>query len=670
MGVATMKSSPDICGIISVNFGVRRSVPDLILAHTKTMKLLSLRPIRNAALLCLATVLLFGCQTTGPLEPSHNVRVTPEDRILATRFEAEQAWDLAHDMYRHMARQSEQPQRSRYAQLAALMLHRAGQLDRIEAYYQQLADSDLQPTEFNERDVLLAAVYFDEGKIYQALGNLPDLDSIVAPAYKAIALDIRSRGVLAIGKPMEAVELGIQIDQFLDGEQAIDENHAFIWDALGRISETRIVAQLKEGTPTELRGWLELNLIARRSRMMPATIEPWLTKWHELFGEHAAAPRFAPNLLADARQLHIQPTRIALLLPLDGKFKAVAEAIQNGLLYAYYQQQEETRPVLDIIPISEDPQLFLAQYQNAIHNGADFVIGPLRKELVNQLAFQPELQVPTLTLNYADDSDHAIRNLYQFGLKPEDEAEQVADYALQHGLYHAVTLTPDTSVGQRLKQAFTRHFEALGGRVVESAHYPASKHDYSNAIKSLLNLSGSEQRHSVLTQITGRQSEFIPRRRQDVDMVFVSGNPRQARLIKPQLKFHHAKDLPVYATSSISSSISDPDADRDLDEILFVDTPWALDNANNPDFQAIRDLWPQASERYAKFFALGLDAYRLIPSLRHLMINPDQSRAMNTGRISVDSRGQIHRNLMLATYQRGVARPLTSDGETGPPTTE
>jgi outer membrane PBP1 activator LpoA protein len=578
------------------------------------MKPLSLGAIPVPALLWLAALFLSACQTPGPAPQPHSIMVTPEDRMLSSRF----------------------------LQKAALMLHRSGKLDAIEGYYQALQDTDLEAAEFHQRDVLLASVYFENGKIYQALGNLPDLDTISEPAYKAIALNIRSRGVLAIGKPMEAADLSTRIDAFLDNEQAIDDNHRFIWDALNRISDSRIVAELKRGVEPPLRGWLELNLIARRSNMMPAAIEPWLDKWNELFADHAASARFAPNLLADARQLHIRPTHVALLLPLNGKFQAVAEAIQNGILYAYYQQDEASRPV----------------YQNALQRGADFIIGPLRKELVAQLAFRPELEVPTLTLNYADDLDRTIRNLYQFGLKPEDEAEQVADYALQHGLYHAVTLTPDNNVGERLKQAFTQRFESLGGRVVESAHYPASKNDYSNAIKSLLNLSGSEQRHSILTQITGEQSEFIPRRRQDVDMVFMSGNPRQARLIKPQLKFHHAKDLPVYATSGISSSISDPDADRDLDEILFVDTPWALDHGNNQDFQAVRALWPQASERYAKFFAMGLDAYRLIPRLRHLMLNPDQFEDMNTGRITVDQKGQIHRNLLLATYQKGLAQPL------------
>jgi hypothetical protein len=226
-----------------------------------------------------------------------------------------------------------------------------------------------------------------------------------------------------------------------------------------------------------------------------------------------------------------------------------------------------------------------------------------------------------------------------------------------------VTLTPDSKLGDRLKKAFTKRFEGLGGQVVDSVRYPSSKNDYSVAIKQLLNLNGSERRHEILQQVIGQPSEFIPRRRQDIDMIFISGNPRQARLIKPQLKFHHAKDLPVFATSSISSSTTDPDADRDLDEIQFVDTPWALRAQQNMEYQNIIKLWPQQSKRYSKFFALGVDAYHLIPALRRLMINPEENMQLNTGTISVDSNGRVHRELLLATYEKGRAKVLKQSVE-------
>jgi outer membrane PBP1 activator LpoA protein len=625
--------------------------------------------LARGILLLTPLLLLISCQTAVVTKPISVGKTTAEDILIAQQYEEDLQWEFAAEMYRYLADRSVQPERSAYLQKVGLMLYRAQSFEEIEPYYQSLAEEDLLEPQTIQRDILLAGSYFNEGKIYQALGNLPDLEMVSAPDYKALALSIRSQGVLAIGKPLESAQLRIQIGEYLETDFEQRQNEDFIWEALNRISEPKIIKALQQQNEADLRGWLELNLIARRSNMIPAKLEPWLEQWHNLYDGHPAQGHFVEELLAESRLIYINPTRIALLLPFSGKLKPVAEAIQNGFLLGYYADQEE-KPILEVINISSDPQEFFIQYTQAIQNGADFIVGPLDKKLVNELLLNEALKVPTLTLNYADDDSYGVNNLYQFGLRPEDEAEQIADYALVSGHYHALTLTPDNSLGQRLSEAFQQRFESLGGQVVDSVRYPAASNDYSGPITRLLNLRDSESRHAILDQVLRQKSEFIPRRRQDVDMIFITGNPRQARSIKPQLKFHHAKDLPVYATSSISPSRGNPDADRDLDEILFVDTPWTLQSEQNQDFQAITRLWPKQSQRYAKFFALGIDAYRMIPSLRRLMISPGEALQLNTGTIRVDKMGRIHRELILATYEKGRAAVLKQSVESVEETTD
>jgi hypothetical protein len=281
--------------------------------------------------------------------------------------------------------------------------------------------------------------------------------------------------------------------------------------------------------------------------------------------------------------------------------------------------------------------------------------------LINLLQQQEQLEVPTLTLNYGDKIESPILNLYQFGLRPEDEAEQIADFALAEEYNHALTLVPDTAWGNRLQKAFTERFEALGGQVVGAEVYPGKKNDYSAAIKKLLNLNSSNQRHKIIQQVIGEKAKFDSRRRQDIDMIFIAANTRQARLIKPQLKFHHAQGVPVYATSHISSSARNSDDDRDLDEIQFVDMPWLLNREGNQDFENIKKLWPVSGDRFSRLYALGIDAYRLIPSLRRLMVHPDESSDHHTGQLSVDKNGRVHRRLLMATYEKGLARLLTPE---------
>ncbi len=621
------------------------------------------KTLRSALLLLLLALLLAACQTTSIVKAPSADTSTPEQRLLAEEMEQQQNWDQAHALYRQLAEEAVGTRQARYLNRAALMLYRAGRYDEIAPLYDEFTDIEWPPEEQQARQLLLAGALIHRGKTYRALSSMPKIDDISDPQYRALALAIRADGLLAIGKPLEAAELRIRRGELLgDPAQRLDNQKA-IWEALNRMGEASIIKALSQPQTPQLRGWLELNLIARRSDMLPQKIEPWIAKWRELYPGHEADGPFVEALLESSRQIYIRPRRIALMLPLGGKLKSVAEAIQDGFLYAWYADPGNTdepeappRPVIDLIDASDDPLDFYLQYSQAIEEGADFIVGPLSKALVNDLLTEGDREVPTLTLNYADDAGRGAENLYQFGLSPEDEAEQVADYALVDGRYHALTLTPDTRLGERLRQAFSKRFEALGGRVVGGADYAARKSDYSVPIKRMLNLTSSYRRHDILQTVLGRKVEFIPRRRQDVDMIFIVGNPRQARLIKPQLKFHRAKDLPVYATSSVSSGTPDPDADRDLNGLLFVDTPWSLQNESNPDYQQVAKRWPKSVKRYGRFFALGIDAYRMIPSLRRLLINPGEKISMNTGVISVDRNGRIHRELLLATFEKGLAR--------------
>jgi outer membrane PBP1 activator LpoA protein len=584
---------------------------------------------------------------------------TEEDIVQAFEYEVNEQWLEAAVLYERLSQSSVQPERSAFLIKVALMYYYGELYDEIDPFFDSLGEQDILQQDLKYKQTIQAGGYLGDGKIYQGLLALPEIDEVVDYRYKALALNIRSRGVLAIGKPMESARLRMQISQFLKTPQEMEKNNDFIWAALNRISESAMLRALKEQQDLETRGWLELNLIARRSNMLPVKMEPWIDQWYQRYGDHSAAPRYAINLLEESKRIYINPTRIALMLPFSGRLEKVADAIQNGFLYAYYQDPEQVAD-LEIINASTDPAEFNLQYEQAIQNGADFVVGPISKDLIDILQQREELQVPTLTLNYGNDEAEAGHNLYQFGLRPEDEAEQIADYALAQNRNHALVLVPDTDWGYRLQRAFSKRFESLGGQVVGSTVYPAKNNDYSAAIKNLLNLTTSNHRKSILQQVIQEQVQFDARRRQDVDMIFIAANSRQARLIKPQLKFHHAQDLPVYATSHISSSTGSPDDDRDLNEILFVDIPWMLNNQSIPDYKQISQLWPDSSQRFSRLFAMGIDAYRMIPSLRRLMINPEESLMHNTGRLSVDKNGRVRRSLLMATYENGRARLLES----------
>jgi outer membrane PBP1 activator LpoA protein len=136
---------------------------------------------------------------------------------------------------------------------------------------------------------------------------------------------------------------------------------------------------------------------------------------------------------------------------------------------------------------------------------------------------------------------------------------------------------------------------------------------------------------------------------------------KQARLIKPQLRFHHAPDVPVYATSHSYSGSINADMDRDMDGVLFCDMPWTLDTDRpgqtlKSDIEA---LWPNTSKRYSRLFALGVDAYQVIGELNSLRRNRAEFYPGETGDLYLDVANRLQRRLSWARFERGVPQRIS-----------
>jgi outer membrane PBP1 activator LpoA protein len=268
-----------------------------------------------------------------------------------------------------------------------------------------------------------------------------------------------------------------------------------------------------------------------------------------------------------------------------------------------------------------------------------------------------QLPVPTLTLNYGE-QDTLTERLFQFGLAPEQEAQQAAERAWLDGNNKAIMITPDSSWGKRVAQAFAEHWEKLGGTLMKQQTYPGDKNDFSVELQALLELDISKARLHKLKSLLRQDLRFEPRRRQDTDFIFLAAFPRQARLLRPQLKFHYASDLPIYATSHVFTGKRDRYKDRDMDDIQFCDTPWTLRRVDGPLKHEIGKLWPEQMHDYTRFFALGIDAYQVIPQLDYLRRFPHERFNGITGVLSLDEHQHILRTLPWAQFVKGLPNPL------------
>ena len=121
----------------------------------------------------------------------------------------------------------------------------------------------------------------------------------------------------------------------------------------------------------------------------------------------------------------------------------------------------------------------------------------------------------------------------------------------------------------------------------------------------------------------------------------------------------------MYATSAVFSGRPDPGADRDMDGIVFCDIPWLLDaDTGVPDRESVARALPGAEGSLTRLYALGIDAYQIAPYLEWLRANPGDAFPGNTGWLSMDAQGRVHRQLLWARFLGGRPRLITGAGQT------
>jgi outer membrane PBP1 activator LpoA protein len=608
----------------------------------------------------LLLLLLAGCGQE-PVRPDQEViKEKPE---LAAEAMSNEEFPQAIHLYSQLANESPAPLQYEYRYLSALAMFRAGLSQQASQTLDELPLSMLSLELLLRRQLLTAEI---------ALKRDPDLtlSLLLQPAVNDSLLpeenglfaqyhQLRARAFARLGNHLETAREYILREFYLIDPQLIEANQLAIWQALSLLTPEALQQLRIQPPPDALSGWMELVSIAKDYSLSPATVQQKINEWRNRYASHPASEQVLALLHKRSQELASRPANIALLLPLSGRYARAGAAIQDGILAAYYndpQRQTITLRSYDVGDSSAQPDKLNLLYQQAVAEGAEFIIGPLDKAAVASLAMQASLPVPTLGLNYAQPA--ANDRLYQFSLAPEDEAREVAERAWLEGYTQAGILVPNNALGERLNLAFTERWQAMGGLVVSESRYQDDKNDFATPIKALLNIDDSERRQRRVRQLLGDKVEFIPRRRQDIDFVFLAANPRQARLIRPQMKFHHASDLPLLATSHLYDGKKNRDQDRDMDTILFCDMPWTLNAPSSQ--QALKQQNEAAFKPHRgqlqRLLAMGIDAYQLVPLLPMLEGHPYERYRGESGTLRVAEGRRIDRRLQWARFERGIAK--------------
>ncbi len=576
-------------------------------------------------------------------------------------------------------------------------------------------NTDILPDDQYIRYVTVASdIYSDDQSIFQSselLSNerLQSLWSQLTIEQQTQFHRQRAQTFSQIGNIEASIAEHIVLDNLLIDPLDIMENHEALWQNLIQ-QPLQILASPRDNADFTTQGWYELATLSKQNETNLEAKRVSINNWVSQNPSHPAAAELPLDLQLLNTLIAERPKKIGLLLPVNGKLALAGKTIRDGFLAAYFNQGLEYRPEVVLYDTSQADINRI--YDQAISEGVDLVVGPLRKENVTQLHHRKESLVTTLALNYitpgtvasdnpdvslADStesiapellsntanqstnvitdstlaetvsiSDSALTKepetagntdlpFYQFGLSLEDEALQTANRAWLEGHRYAMVIASKADWSQRAVQSFTERWQEFGGSVIVSSTLNKSD-SYSTMIKSALDINKSESRARQLKRLFGKNFEFEPRRRQDIDMIFLVTRAKEGQQIKPTLSFHYAGDLPVYATSQIYTQSQSVGQNKDLNGIRFITLPWTLYPEEHDE--NLLNSKVNIPANFSRLYALGIDAYYLHDRLRQLEKLPNTSIFGTTGKLKLSIDKRIIREQPWAQVVDGEAKPL------------
>lgn len=515
--------------------------------------------------------------------------------------------------------------------------------------------ADLTQQQSLEKNLLRIQSSLAQGQGDAAWREISAMKAPTAPAAAARYYETRQQVAIATGHLVDGIRSQLSRERFI----APGDAHTARTELLAQLraaAERGIALTAPPGSDATIRGWLEAGTIAADNARNPTLGAARISAFRARFPSHPALAPLANEPSAGGAEQPAALTKaphVALLLPLTGRTSAPAAQIRDGFMTAYYQAPANSRPRLRVYDTAASTIADVVA--NATAAGAEFIVGPLTREEVVAAAEILSTRPPVLALNFLPAEQPAPQRFFQYALSPEDDARAVARFAVANGQRRAVVLTPEGDWGNRVAAAFDEELRAAGGYTLSQASFGGVRNDFGDSIMSVLRTNDSRARHQRIQATIGQKLEFEPRRRADIQFIFAPSQPGAARLLRPQLRFHLAGDIPTYTLGDAYDP--HPTANREIDGMMFPDMPWMLGDAglSGEVRELARQAFGDSFARRGRLFAFGYDAYRIASALqRGAPVNPQGL----TGTLSIDEQGRVRRSLEWVRIQNGTPVPL------------
>jgi len=532
----------------------------------------------------------------------------------------------AAEAYLELAETAASPAKEQLELNAAEALLAAGDATEANRVLTGIGKANLTGTQRELVLLLEAEVALQRGRPSETIAKLQQVNKAsLPPDLKRKFLGTEAAAYRLDNEPMRAAKSLSELDKRLkDDPKARLDNQVSMLFTLSTLGQSGLREAVRN-SGGQMKGWAELATMFSAFGAPSPKLDTEFRQWRSGHRGHPALANLPQGYFATLAGGYAADTDALVLLPTGGRFGIAGNAVRDGIKAAYDADRSGNRP---------DLRFRGSGFDAGVDAGAELVIGPLEKPGVSALASRSSLPVPTLALNRAGGG--STENLFQFSLAPEDEAINVANYASTSGLTSASLLYPRGAFGNRLADAFRAQWRRLGGRIIGQKAYPPGDSHYDRTSAALL--------------AEGK-----------ADVLFLVATTKDAQAIYASLRTAGAR-MPVVATSHVYSGEFDPNRDAALSGLYFVDIPWILDNERSDSLsrKALRDKLPNVSGPLARLYAMGIDGYRLAPRIARMSKHPGTFFPGETGGLTIDSLGQVRRQLMLAQFTK--SGPETHSG--------
>ncbi|MGB0866561.1 MAG: penicillin-binding protein activator, partial [Granulosicoccaceae bacterium] len=302
-------------------------------------------------------------------------------------------YEDAAEQYANLARLSTDPSQAEHYKLVEAEILFAHQLDEQGALRVSELPAEMLITEHQARRQLLQSASELYNQLPEdALLSLPDPRLMADHNLLIRYHDLRFRAGAALNEGSPMFESLIALDELEAGEHRDLRNNQ-IWQLLNSRNELSLEQLNANASGSVQSGWLALLAALHGVRDQGLDYRSTITTWQQQYIDHPANQILEAYGHDLAQLMEVgSPTgdisligtdSIALLLPFNDRLAKFSNAIRDGLLSAMYDSQQFRE--IRVYDVGANPADALNIYQQAVADGAQLVIGPLRRSSLDSL---------------------------------------------------------------------------------------------------------------------------------------------------------------------------------------------------------------------------------------------------------------------------------------------